>query len=117
MAMKRILKMSVVLTVIACGVLYGQRALVSAAPAAEAAASLSQLGEPVQVSAGDTLGPSDGALVVPAGASFLSSVPGTFFELFGIPAGFFGSIGDLPSDPIVDPISNAGVLVKLSGWV
>ena len=40
MAGKRILKMSVVLTVIACGVLYGQRALVSAAPAGEAAAGL-----------------------------------------------------------------------------
>ena len=38
MPMKRILRMSVVTTVIACGVLYGQRALVSAAPAGEAAA-------------------------------------------------------------------------------
>ncbi len=49
MARKRILRMSVVTTVIACGVLYGQR--VSAAPAGEAAATLSQLGEPAQVSA------------------------------------------------------------------
>ena len=46
MSMKRILKMSVVTTVIACGVLYGQRALVSSAPMAMAAASLSQFADP-----------------------------------------------------------------------
>ncbi len=51
MPMKRILRVSLVITVIACGVLYGQRALVSAAPAGEADASLSQLVEPGQVSA------------------------------------------------------------------
>lgn len=48
MAMKRILKTSVVLTVIACGVLYGQRAGVSSAPMAVAAASLSQLADPAK---------------------------------------------------------------------
>ncbi|MCZ6654699.1 MAG: proprotein convertase P-domain-containing protein [Planctomycetota bacterium] len=57
MAMKRILRMSVVLTVISCGVLYAQRGLVSATPAVVAAASLSQLGEPAQRS-GDSGGDS-----------------------------------------------------------
>ena len=51
MAMKRIFEMSVLLAVIACGVLYGQRALVSSAPMAVAAASLSQFADPAQVSA------------------------------------------------------------------
>ena len=51
MAMKRILKLSVVLTVIACGVLYGQRALVRAAPVAVTAASLSQFAKQPEGSA------------------------------------------------------------------
>ena len=46
MAGKRILKLSVVTTVIACGVLYGQRALVRSAPMAVAAASPSQFADP-----------------------------------------------------------------------